>query len=445
MNFSPEQIIALAPDAPSAKAGRSLAALSKWVTRGCDERALWGECQGSGKEPYRTQIDLAELAFRCTCPSRKFPCKHALGLFLLFASQPAVFDKGERPGWVVEWLEKRDQQEQRKSAEAVRRPASEVSSAKQPKKESARVKRTAERQERVAAGLAELELWLRDLTRQGLASVQTQPARYWEQMAARLVDAQAPGVARRLREISSLSPSVEGWSEVLLERLGLLYLLIESFKRIDTLPAPVQADVRTAIGWTYKEEELLTAEGVRDLWLVVGQRTYGEDSLRVRRTSLRGQHGAKDAAILDFAVQGQAMKANLLTGTLIDAELIFYPSNYPLRAVLKHQFSAPASCAGVAGHATSEDFLTAYAEGLARTPWIENFPALLNEVVPVRRNESWFVRDALGKLLPLSAQFSQGWKLLAVSGGYPVTLFGEWNGRHLLPLSLWAEGRYVRI
>jgi hypothetical protein len=114
MKFSPEQIIALAPDAPSARAGRSLATLSKWVTRGRDERALWGECQGSGKEPYRTQIDLAELAFRCSCPSRKFPCKHALGLLLLFASQPAAFAEGERPGWVVEWLEKRGQQAQRR-------------------------------------------------------------------------------------------------------------------------------------------------------------------------------------------------------------------------------------------------------------------------------------------------------------------------------------------
>src|SRR5919109_328264 len=126
MNFSPEQIIALAPDAPSAKAGRGLATLSKWPSRGCDERAVWGECQGSGKEPYRTQIDLAELAFRCTCPSRKFPCKHSLGLFLLFANQPAAFVKSVPPPWVVEWLGKRGQQIQRKGAVAVNLPSAEA-------------------------------------------------------------------------------------------------------------------------------------------------------------------------------------------------------------------------------------------------------------------------------------------------------------------------------
>ena len=62
MNYSAEQIIALAPDAASAKAGRSLATASKWQNVGQDERALWGECRGSGAKPYQTVIDLNEPA-----------------------------------------------------------------------------------------------------------------------------------------------------------------------------------------------------------------------------------------------------------------------------------------------------------------------------------------------------------------------------------------------
>ena len=85
--WTAERILTLAPDAASAKAGKDLAAARKWVSFGCDERACWGECQGSGSKPYQTQIDLAEPAFKCTCPSRKFPCKHALGLFLLTVAQ----------------------------------------------------------------------------------------------------------------------------------------------------------------------------------------------------------------------------------------------------------------------------------------------------------------------------------------------------------------------
>src|SRR6476620_6026994 len=99
-----EQILALAPDTSSAKAGRDLAATRKWLNLGYNEQAVWGECLGSGKVPYQTQIDLSEPAFRCTCPSRKFPCKHGLGLFLLLANQPESFSLGAAPAWVVEWL-----------------------------------------------------------------------------------------------------------------------------------------------------------------------------------------------------------------------------------------------------------------------------------------------------------------------------------------------------
>ena len=107
MQLSEDQIIKLAPDAASVKAGKGLASAAKWVLRGASDRALWGHCQGSGKNPYQTQVDLQNIAFKCSCPSHKFPCKHSLGLLFLYASQPDLFTTGEEPDWVKEWLEKR--------------------------------------------------------------------------------------------------------------------------------------------------------------------------------------------------------------------------------------------------------------------------------------------------------------------------------------------------
>jgi hypothetical protein len=46
-----EQILALAPDAASAKAGSQLAAPGKWSGLGLALDAMWSECQGSGKVP----------------------------------------------------------------------------------------------------------------------------------------------------------------------------------------------------------------------------------------------------------------------------------------------------------------------------------------------------------------------------------------------------------
>src|SRR5262245_9167559 len=118
--WTTEQILALAPDGSSAKAGKELATARKWVTLGHDERAAWGEGQGSGATPYRTQIDLSEPAFRCSCPSRKFPCKHALGLFLLLEGQPDAFTQVAPPDWVTEWLASRSERAEKRAQKEER-------------------------------------------------------------------------------------------------------------------------------------------------------------------------------------------------------------------------------------------------------------------------------------------------------------------------------------
>ncbi|MEZ5582868.1 MAG: SWIM zinc finger family protein [Candidatus Competibacteraceae bacterium] len=163
--WTAERVTALAPDAASVKAGRGLARAGKWSDLGGTQRVLWGECKGSGAQPYRTQIELTAPAFKCSCPSRKFPCKHALGLFLLFTAQTELFKEQPPPAWVAEWLTRRDQTAQRKAAQS----ADALTTGADQRNAAAKTKRIAQREAKVAAGIAELERWLRDLVRQGLA------------------------------------------------------------------------------------------------------------------------------------------------------------------------------------------------------------------------------------------------------------------------------------
>src|SRR5262249_49634946 len=159
----------------------------------------------------------------------------------------------------------------------------------------------------VAAGVEELGRWLRDIVRQGLAGAQSQPHTYWEAMAARMVDAQAPGLARMVRELAGVPASGQGWQARLLERLARLVLLIEGYRRIDSLPPEEQDDLRAAIGWAQNQDALLAAAGVRDRWLVLGQHVEEEDNLRVSRTWLWGEACARPALVLAFAAPGQPL------------------------------------------------------------------------------------------------------------------------------------------
>ena len=78
-------MLALAPDAAVAHAARPLAVPATWSNLGSDEIGVWGLYRGTSAEPYEVMVDRAGPAWRCSCPSRKVPCKHTLGLLLLWA------------------------------------------------------------------------------------------------------------------------------------------------------------------------------------------------------------------------------------------------------------------------------------------------------------------------------------------------------------------------
>jgi hypothetical protein len=46
-------------------------------------------------------------------------------------------------------------------------------------------------------------------------------------------------------------------------------------------------------------------------------------------------------------------------------------------------------------------------------------------------------------VLSISRLYAGAWRLLAISGGYPLDLFAEWNGSDLLPLGIISDGRFL--
>jgi len=427
--WTSDQILALAPDPASAKAGQGLASAGKWVSLGADERAVWGEAKGSAAVPYQTVIDLSEPAFRCSCPSRKFPCKHALGLFLLFGQGACA--AGPAPEWATDWLAKR---EAKASASKAPSPSKEIDP-------QAQAKRAAKRDERVAVGLEECERWLRDVVRTGLSSATLQSPRYWDEMAAQMVDAQAPGVARLVRDIGGLVASGQGWESKALDRLGSLYLLTQAYGRLDTLPIASQADVRAAVGFTVRREEIAEADALEDFWTVLGQRTWTEDRLRVQRTWLMGAQSRRWAMVLAFSVAGQPFDPLLVTGTAFFGRVAFYPSAFPLRATVLDRLDAPPA---PFPNGTIAEGLERFADVLSHHPWQESLSIPIKSARLAVADGDWDVVDGDGTRLRLAPGFT-GWRVLAQTGGAPFPFLGEWDGREMYPLSFSIGGRVVAL
>ena len=435
-----EQILSLAPDDSAARAAKDLATTRKWSRLGFNEVATWGECQGSGADPYRTQIDIQQNAFKCTCPSRKFPCKHGLALFLLLAKERDAFTSTEAPEWVLTWFA------QRHAREGKQKRSDQDDERATPPAPVAQAKRASKRQANVKAGLEDFDRWLQDLVRRGLASTQNESYVFWENQAKHLVDAQAPGIARLVRECAGTPASGNGWQERLMRQISQIYLLLEANSRLETLPGELQDDVRTAVGFTQSQEELLAEPGVADTWATVGQTIEYGERFRVQRTWLYGKRAERHAILLSFAAGTAQLDTNFLPGSEYDAELVFFPSAAPLRALLKIKTGQPSVMSEMPGFSSFEPALDYYSKVISKNPWSERVPMAINDVQPkISHDGTFIVRDSERCEAELGGSDLLAWQMIAVSGGRPVTAFGEWDGEIFHPISLFAEGGFQRL
>ncbi|MFF3420163.1 SWIM zinc finger family protein [Streptomyces sp. NPDC002698] len=438
VRWTADQVLALAPDAASRKAGSKLGAAGPWSEAGStEEGTVWGLCKGSGSKPYQTVVDIADSAgpaYKCSCPSRKFPCKHALGLLLLWAGADGAVPSAQAPDWAAQWLEGRRRHAEDKNL------AGGGSGAASPGDPEAARRRAERRAERITAGAAELEQRLADLLRGGLASAERAGYGMWEETAARMVDAQAPGLAARVRELGAIPSSGPGWPVRLLEECALLHLLDQGWLRRERLPDDLATTVRSRVGLPG------SADGppVRDRWLVLAQYDTADARLTTRRIWLYGAESGRTALLLSYGAAGRAPELTLPVGLAFEAEVSAYPGAGQLRAALGERFAPPAPAAIRPTGLTTPQAAARYGEALRADPWLDSCPVTLERVVPVPDGDSWQLADFDGEsalpLSPSSRSRPELWRLVALSGGAPVTVFGECGHRGFTPLTAWPQG-----
>ncbi len=439
MDLTPEKIFSYAPDPGTAQRAKSVAHAQIWHTLEGNGRAIWGT-YGYAADPFKVQIDFHGPAFRCSCPVRRKPCKHGIGLLLLFSKNNDAFQVvTDLPEWVNSWLKKRDGRNHKNTKTTAPERSPEEEAALAEKRKDARQKRLFQ----MAEGLSELESWLTDLFRQGLATLEGHSREYWQNLAARMVDAKLGGIARRIRQFPILM-GAEDWHEKLLTELGDIYLIVKGFQNMQQLPEPLQDDLLNLSGVNFKKGDVLEGgEAFQDYWLVAGQtETEEEVNLTARRTWLVGEESGKNVLLLDFAWGGNGYETGYKLGTVLRGEVAFYPSAYPQRALFKQFEYADRPFDLKNGYTTLSGFAGGYAAALAANPWLAFFPAFLKNVVPVFQSDGFVLVDQQGKQFHLLADEGLGWKTVAISGGHPLSIFGVWDGRVFRPLSVVVNGRF---
>jgi len=466
MTLTLDKVEKLAPDQASLDAARKLLKPGSWPALVCDGAGLvWGECQGSGSTPYRVVIAEADAGYKCTCPSRKFPCKHSLALMWMRAEGKAKFADGTAPEWVKDWVSRR-RGSTGDGTDADARPRASIQAASvavpeaavDPKAEAraaaARERNRLEREASILAGLDELDVWLADQVERGLAGFAAHASQSCRLIAQRLVDAKAGGIAARVEglptRLFTLPEAARPAAAV--QELGILHLLAEAYRRQEALPAGLKADVRQAAGWSITREALLADAGAvraTGAWRVVA--TVNEvqaDKLRRMETWLLNEDPAganRFAVLIDFVpVATGAAASGYSAGDRLEAELVFYPAARPLRAQIARSLSgAQATVEALAlGESTRGEAYSGYLSAMADQPWLGVWPMSFRGARVRRQGAALFVCDGGGAALALQpAQTGIARPLLSVES---IDAIGLWDGYYFN--LCWAQtelGRWV--
>mgnify|MGYP000826309702 CR=1 FL=1 len=102
----------------------------------------------------------------------------------MYASHADLFKEAEEPDWVTAWLSKREEKAEKKE----QKEKSET-----PVDEAAQAKRQAVRHQKVLAGIDDLQIWMKDLLRNGLLNIPERAHTLFEPISRRMIDAQAGG------------------------------------------------------------------------------------------------------------------------------------------------------------------------------------------------------------------------------------------------------------
>ena len=269
MTLTEQLILLQAPNPAAAENGRKLWKKGSFsaLHRTEDGTLYWAECAGSGKNPYQVSIDWTDPTApvcRCSCPSRQFPCKHALGLMFQQLAGGS-FELAELPQEIAD----------KRAKQAARAAKKEAEGPAKPKKPNTAVQK--KKLAKQLEGLDMAERMVDDLLTSGLGALAGASAKTYDKLAKDLGSCYLTGPQTAFTRIAlavrTVQQDPEGAEGAYAEALRILVALRSTIKKARTFLqnkleagsfSPEDSALFEALGGVWKLEDLGAIGSVRE-------------------------------------------------------------------------------------------------------------------------------------------------------------------------------------
>jgi hypothetical protein len=156
---------------------------------------------------------------------------------------------------------------------------------------------------------------------------------------------------------------------------------------------------------------------------------------------LYGINSNQYALVLQFLIRGQGAQLALTPGLFIQAELVYYPSVTPLRAIIKRQINAE-MVQQYKGFTNWQQVAEAETAQAGALPFRSERPFIIEQVRPVFYNQQWWLQDNNNAMMNIKGGFKNIWKLLALSGGEALNMAVVGKEKEYEPFGVWYRHEY---
>ena len=308
--------------------------------------------------------------------------------------------------------------------------------------EAAQTKRQEKRHQKVLGGISDLEVWMKDLVRNGFLNVPERAYTLFDNMARRMVDAQAPGLAGRLRAMETIDFDSENWKSDLTESMSRLYLLMQSYRNMDGLSEEWKDEIRTQIGYPQSKNNVLAGEPVADSWLVLHKQSRKVNDVNTDIYWFYGKESELFARHLSFAVAGTFSTENWIPGSVYKGTLCFYNGTGTCRRALFRESVLAEEGFMPACSPDLKQAAAVYRTAMLTNPFSEDVPLLVDAVRVARNGKNYTMLDNAGNAVCVAMPEETYIDILAITGGNLFAALILVNGDIWELKSIWCNKKY---